>query len=280
MKGFRTLSAEAERCVVLTLVATLAIAGQGVVVIGAASARSAAKRPSHISCRSGRTEFHKGAVRAFMVSSVDRATGGPHERLLMCSSAYGKPRLMDDGGGDAEIAPIRFALQGKRLAFELQWNSLMSPGPLVATEVGWIDLRGGPARFGTISDAIEPIETVYVLPEDVLLPVYKVNFAVAPDGWMAVIDRAREGACQLVAVLANTSRSGRLGVPHVLYTALRGGLDPASLKIDDTTVTWKTTSGSPGMALRSAGTPATGSLLAQTGGCSASPGWGRFAPKD
>ena len=261
------LIAAAARCVVLGPLATLAIAGQATAALGVATAHPAAKHHLHTSCRSGRTEFRKGALRVFRVSSTDSQSGGARERLLMCSSASGKPRLLLDGGGDAELLPIRFAVQGRRLALEVQTVLFMNPVALAPTEVGWIDLRGGPARFGLLNVGTE---APYVTPDESLLPVEQVNYAIAPDGWMAVIGRAKSG-CQVVAALATLrtrSADGHLlGVPDVLYTAPQGGLDPKSLKIDDATVTWRTIGGSPGSAPRSSGTPATGSPLAQTGGC-------------
>ena len=240
MSGLRALIAAPARCAVLAPLATLAIAGQATAAVGVATAHPTAKHHLHPPCRSGKTEFRKGELRVFRVSSTDLQSGGTRERLLMCSSASGKPRLLLDGGGDAEVLPIRFAVQGKRLAVAVQTVLFMNPVALAPTEVGWIDLRGGPARFGLLNVGVE---APYVTPDESLLPVDQVNFAIAPDGWMAVMGRAESG-CQVVAVLATLrtrSADGHLlGVPNVLYTAPRGGLDPMSLKTDDVTVAWKT----------------------------------------
>jgi len=258
----RGLFADARRRARLSSMLVIAITGWAA---SAAVAHPSAKRHRHTSCHAGRTVFHRGAVRAFIVSSKDPETGGPHERLLLCTSASRIPRLMEDGGGDAELAPLRFELEGNRLAFAIEIGTLLSH--VVPIDVGWIGLRGGPARSGPLGAVFDPD---YVLPEEPLLPFYRVNLAIAPDGWMAVISAAKSG-CQVVSVLAVRPRPFADGylleVPFVLYTAPNGGLDPRSLTIDDTTVNWKSTSGVPAAALRSTGTPATGTMSAQTGGC-------------
>jgi hypothetical protein len=245
-------------------VAALAATVQVTTAAGGTSAHSAAKRHFHASCRSGKTEFRKGALRIFNVSTKDPQSGGVHQRLLMCTSHVRRPRLIVDGGPESEILPGTFALQGTRLGFDVQTVALMNPVPLAPTEVGWIDVRRGPARLGLLNAGVEP---QYAEPSEPLLPVDNVHFAIAPDGSMAVIAGAQSG-CQVVAVLTlPATRSRHLKPPEVLYTAKNGGLDPASLTINATTVSWKTTGGSPGSALRSAGRPASGSASAETGGC-------------
>jgi hypothetical protein len=252
----------AARRVVLASAAALAIAGWGT---GVAGAHTAAKPRFYRACHAGRTVFHKGALRAFVVSSKDKFTGGPHERLLLCTSASRKPRVIFDGGGDAVVSPMRFVLKGKRLAVEVQTSVLFGAARGAPIEVGWIDLSGGPSRFGLLNAFVDPQLLILDVP---LLPPYRAGFAISPDGSMAVIGAADSG-CQVVVVLAShTTRPGApLGAPSVLYTSPNGGLDPASLTIDETTVRWNSTSGVPASALRSAGVPATGTPSAQTGGC-------------
>ncbi len=258
------LTAAAARALVIASLVAFAAAALLVTAEGRASAHPAAKRHFQTSCRSGTTEFRKGALRVFDVSTKEPQYGGSHARLLICTSLAKKPRLIIDGGADSEILPRRFALQGTRLGFEVQTVAFMGPFPVAPTEVGWIDVRRGPARLGPWNAGVEP---EYAEPTEPLLPVDDVHFAIAPDGSMAVIAGAQSG-CQVVAVLRlPTSRSTDLEPPDVLYTAPKGGLDPASLTIDDTTVAWTTTSGLPASALRSAGTPAAGNPSAQTGGC-------------
>jgi hypothetical protein len=240
------------------IAALMTTAGDG------ASAHAAAKRGFQANCRSGRTEFRKGALRVFNVSSRDPHSGGSRERLFVCTSVARKPRLIVDGGPDSEVLTRSFVLQGTRLGFEVQIVAFMGPVPVAPTEVGWIDVRRGPARLGLLNAGVE---SQVAEPSEPLLPVDKVHFAIAPDGSMAVIAGAQSG-CQVVAVLTlPATRSTHLKEPEVLYTANNGGLDPASLTIDDTTVAWRTSSGSPASAPRSTGRPARGSPSAQTGGC-------------
>ena len=206
-------------------------------------------------------------MRVFVVSSRDRYTGGPHERLLLCTSAFRRPRVIADGGADAEVLPIRFAIIGKRLAFEVQTDLLMGAAGGAPVDVGWIDLRTGPARAGLLNAGVDPQLLITDVP---LLPFEKVNFAIAPDGWMAVLTSATS-RCQVVAVLAGLTRPTAngylLGLPNVLYTAPKGGIVPVSLTIDENTVAWKSAGGTPTSAPRATGTPATGTPPAQSGGC-------------
>jgi hypothetical protein len=244
--------------------AALAIAATAAAPIGGTSAHPSAQRHFRATCHSGKTEFRKGGLRVFKISSKDAHSGGTHERLLMCTATARKPRLILDGGADANVLPSSFALEGTRLGFEVETVAFMGAFPVAPTEIGWIDLRRGPARLGLLNAGAEP---QYVEPEEPLLPVHKVHFAIAADGSMAVITSAQSG-CQVVAVLTlRRPRSARLELPRVLDTARHGGLDPASLTIDDTTVAWRTSSGLPGSAMRAAGTPAAGTPSAQTGGC-------------
>jgi hypothetical protein len=253
----------------MTLVSrtTLVIATSVAAAAGVPVAHAATQRHFHATCHSGETAFRRGALRAFKVSVRDPHTGGPRERLLLCTPASSKPRLILDGGADSTISPISFVIQGTRLGVEVQTVEFMSPVAVAPTEVGWIDVRGGPARFGLLNVGVDP---QYVTPDEPLLPVDKVSFAIAPDGSMAVIAAAKSG-CQAVAVLAIRTKPSPdgdvLDLPAVLYTAPHGGLDPASLTIDRTTVAWRTVGGSPGSAPRSAGTSAAGGPAAQTGGC-------------
>jgi len=255
-------SSGARRRARLSSTLVLAIAGWAA---SSAVAYPPAKHYRHTPCNAGRTVFHRGATRAFIVSSKDPETGGPHQRMLLCGSASRSPRLIEDGGGDAELAPLRFEVEGSRLAFAIEVDTLLSHEAPV--EVGWIGLRGGAARSGPLGAVFDPD---YVLPQEPLLPFYRVSLAVAPDGWMAVISAAKSG-CQVVSVLAVRPRRFADGylleVPSVLHTAVNGGLDQNSLKIDDSTVNWESIGGVPASAVRSAGTPATGTMSAQTGGC-------------
>ena len=252
----------ARTCCAVASMLALAIS---VWAAGTALAHPAQRRHRHTSCHAGTTAFHRGAVRAFIVSSTDPQTGGPDERLLLCTHGSRIPRLMIDGGGDATLGAIRFELEGSRLAFAIEIASGLSS--VAPVDVGWIGLHAGTARTGPLGAGYDPN---FLVPEQPLLPFDRVNLMVAPDGWMAVISATKSG-CQVVSVLAARARASTSGylleVPYVLFTAPKGGLDAASLRIDDTTVSWTNTSGVPASSVRSTGTPATGTLSAQTGGC-------------
>ena len=246
------------------LIVILAIAVIAVIAVPAAHARHLAR----VTCRSGTTEFRFGRLRVFHVSRWDPRAGALHEELLLCATPSSRPRIIVDDGPDVLISTLGFALRGARLAAVVQTVSGMNPVAIPVTEVGWIDVRRGGPRLGVLS--FVGTDPAYTAPDEPLLPIDSVHVAIAPDGSTAVIAAAKSG-CQVVAELAIRSHktlSGELlGPVAVLYTAPQGGLDPGSLTIDNTTVHWRTIAGAPGSAQRSAGTPATGSPAAQSGGC-------------
>lgn len=202
-------------------------------------------------CRSGKTLFHRGKVRAFHVRFYDREVRGDHEQILACRGSRRPLKLFDPGPFNS-VRAERFALTGARLGFVVHAQGM---GNGSQTDVGWADLRTRTVRRGTIN-AGENAGT-----GDPLLPEDHLRYAIAADGAMALIAGSR---CQVVAVLPLRS-ARRLGPPVVMYTARDGGLDASSIALSDSAVSWRTTSGAPSTVDRApAGRTSDGD---PTGGC-------------
>jgi hypothetical protein len=216
----------------------------------------AAKRPYRPTCRSGSTLFHHGQVRAFRVSFYDAADRGQHQEALVCLHRSGKPIVIFDPGPFNSVQAGRFHVVGSRLGFVIHDQGFANGSE---TDVGWVDLRTGAVALGLLN-AGENADG-----GDPLLPETGIRFAFAADGTTAVIAGT---ACQVVAILPlaakPSSGARRLGPPRVLLTAPTGGLDAASIAITPTTVTWRTTTGTPGSVPLSGGPTAP---MSQTGGC-------------
>ncbi len=210
---------------------------------------AAAQRPFQATCRSGRTLFHHGGIRAFSVSFFDVADHGEHHEALACLGRSRKPLVIYDPGPFNFVQAGRFRIVGHRLGFVIHDQGFANGSE---TDVGSVDLPTRGVRLGLLNAGEN------AGPNDPLLPEDAIAYAFAPDGATAVIAGT---ACQIVAVLP-VAGIHRLGPPVVLFTAAHGGLVARSIAINPTAVTWRTATGSPGSAPRSA--PATRS---PTGGC-------------
>jgi hypothetical protein len=83
-------------------------------------------------------------------------------------------------------------------------------------------------------------------PGDPMVIEGDITFAIAGDGTVAIMSSGEPA--QEIDVLPVGARS--LGPPRKLLAAAGGGLDPASIAITDTSVTWRTKTGQPGAAPR------------------------------
>jgi hypothetical protein len=207
-------------------------------------------------CQSGRTLFERSAVRVFFFSSYDAIDKGIHQRILICLGHSNKPSVLYDNGPFNGVNAYDFHILGSRLGFVADDEGISNGSE---TDIGWVDLRTGDVRFGALNAGVNADR------KDPLLPLGSIGYAIDSEGTVAVITGH---ACQVVAVLPVRAKpfeyGYRLGPPLVRFTAPKGGLDPSSVAITATTITWRTVGGAPGSVARSGGSTGTRS---QTGGC-------------
>jgi hypothetical protein len=234
--------------------AVLAFAILGFQAVGTSvAAVNAATAPT---CQSGHTLFERSAVRVFFFSSYDAIDKGIHQRILACLAHSKKPFALYDEGPFNGVGAYDFHILGNRLGFVADDQGISNGSE---TDIGWVDLRSGDVRYGALN-AGENADK-----KDPLLPLGSIGYAIDPHGTVAVITGH---ACQVVAVLPVRAKpfeyGYRLGPPLVRFTAPKGGLDPSSVAITATTVTWRSVGGAPAEVPRSGGLTGT---LSQTGGC-------------
>jgi hypothetical protein len=231
------------------LAAAVAILGFGLVSTATAATQF------HPTCRSGHTLFQTAAVRAFHVSFYEDDVKGQHQEILVCVPRWHRPLVLDDPGPFNDVRAGNFHLIGNRLGF-VSYDEGFDNGS--ETDVGWFNLVTGWTRVGLLNAGVNAGK------HDPLLPDDPVAYTIAPDGAMAVIAGHPCQAVALFPMRANVPKFGYgLGPLSVLFTAPHGGLDPTSLAITSTDVTWQTLGGTPGMAPLSGGAITT----SQTGGC-------------
>jgi hypothetical protein len=238
-----------------TLPATvLALAILGSQPLGTSVASVKAAIPP--TCQSGRTLFARSAVRVFFFSSYDAIDKGIHQRILICLGHAIKPSVLYDNGPFNGVGAYDFHILGSRLGFVADDEGISNGSE---TDIGWVDLRTGDVRKGALNAGVDADR------KDPLLPLGSIGYAIDPEGTVAVITGH---ACQVVAVLPVRAKpfeyAYRLGPPLVRFTAPKGGLDPSSVAISATTISWQTVGGAPGSVPRSGGSTGTRS---QTGGC-------------
>jgi hypothetical protein len=222
-------------------------------VVSSVAAVKAATPPT---CQSGHTLFESSAIRVFFFSSYDAIDKGIHQRILFCLGDSNKPSALYDAGPFNGVGAYDFHILGSRLGFVAN-DSGISNGS--ETDIGWVDLRTGDVRYGALNTGVNADR------KDPLLPLGRIGYAIDSEGTVAVITGR---ACQVVAVLPARTKpfeyGYRLGPPLVRFTAPKGGLDPSSVAISATTISWRSVGGAPGSVPRSGGLTGTRS---QTGGC-------------
>lgn len=206
---------------------------------GVSPARAAAAGAAPVGCRAGRTLFHRGAIRAFVV--VRREAGASYNTDYVCRPGSRTPRVIVRGEPYSRQWLSGLELFADRLGF-VSHSEGVSSGSEV--EIGWIDLRIGRVRTATIyaSEGLQSeSEEEPGLPK---LPTGRVDYAIAEDGTVAVLGEGGFPDQWEVALLPVEARS--LGRPRVLYAAGEHGegLEFGSLAITATAVTWRTRSGS------------------------------------
>jgi hypothetical protein len=220
------------------------------------SSVAAVKTAAPPTCQSGRTLFERSAVRVFFFSSYDAIDKGIHQRILICLGHAIKPSVLYDNGPFNGVSAYDFHILGRRLGFVADDEGISNGSE---TDIGWVDLRTGDVRQGALNAGVNADR------RDPRLPLGSVGYAIDHEGTVAVITGH---TCQVVAILPVRAKpfeyGYRLGPPLVRVTAPKGGLDPSSVAITATAITWRTVGGAAGSVPRSGGSTGTRS---QTGGC-------------
>jgi hypothetical protein len=193
-------------------------------------------------CRSGRTVFHRGSIRAFVVQRQFKRgrERAPYKTFYVCRPGSRTARVISQGEPYSREKVYGFKVFGDRLGFVVHSEGVQSGSE---TEVGWIDLRIGRVRTGVINASeglMNEAEEERGLPR---VPDQQVKYAIAGDGTVAVLGQGGYPVEWEVCLLPLTLHS--LGPPLKLFEAMSGqeGLDPNSLAITDTSVTWRTKNG-------------------------------------
>lgn len=150
----------------------------------------------------------------------------------VCRPAAEKPRLVYEGDPATFEHVYGFRIFGSRLGFVATSEGYAGGGEAI---VAWLDLETGQLRVGTINVNAEQ----YTPASAPRVPIGYVRFAIAPNGTVAVL--GEDGPVQEIAML--TVGRFRLRPPVRLLYTQAGAIEPDSLAIDETTVTWRTRTG-------------------------------------
>jgi hypothetical protein len=203
------------------------------------------------SCRSGRTVFHQGATRAFVVVRQFRRGRGepssPYKTFYVCRPGSRTPLVFRQGDPYVREAMSGFRVFGQRLGFVVRSEGVQSGSE---TEVGWIDLRIGRVRSGLINASEGLANESEEEPGLPRVPDGNLDYAIANDGTVAVLGEGGDPTEWEVCLLPVKLHS--LGPPRQLFIATAGqeALDPDSIAITETSVLWTTKNGQPASAPR------------------------------
>jgi hypothetical protein len=217
----------------------------------AAGQRAVGAHARPVTCHSGRTLFAApGGIRAFVIVrrfDAGHADASSFKDFYVCRPGSSTPRIISHGEPYSFESASGFRLFGQRLGFLIYSAGVQSGSQ---AEFGWIDLRIGRVRTAVInaSEGLEDSEEEE--PGLARIPDGRVRYAIAEDGTVAL---AGEGGFPVeweVCVLPVGLHA--LGPAHALYTAPEHGegIDLDSIKISQSSVSWRTKKGQPVSAAR------------------------------
>lgn len=223
------------------LVVALALAGP---------AHAAGRRAKLPSCRAGRTVYHHDGVRAFViVRKYGKAgqEGASIKAFYVCSPALRHAHLFDQSDPFTFEGIYDYKLFGDRLGFLTSSEGVQNGA---SEGIGWVNLVSGRAKLGALHETEQLSNEDEEEPGLPKVPVDRLNYVIAGDGTVAVLGEGGEPVEWEVALLSVKPRS--LGAPHRLLRVkqTQEGLAVDSLAITDTSVTWTTKHGQPGLAPR------------------------------
>jgi hypothetical protein len=204
-----------------------------VILFAVTSPPSRAAQSGAVNCASGRTLFHKGAIRAFSVNKTD-AHDLSYQVVFACIPRAGARRVhvLDYGDVGTQTSADMFRLSGEYLGFHV----LVTGGSSFQDYLGWIDTRTGLVRSGLITEGPGGEGST-----DAQIPDETLAYAIAADGAIAVI--GSEYPNQAVGLLVPGHRSFK--PLKSLASQSDGDLDEHFIQISATSVTWKTKQGTP-----------------------------------
>jgi hypothetical protein len=214
-------------------------------------AQASSGGPAKPNCRSGRTVFRHGGIRAFVLVGFEAPRsqeGSEFKTFYVCRPGWRTPRVFYQGSPFTTEAMEGFRLFGQRLGF-VDYSAGVQSGSEV--KVGWVDLRIGRVRTAVINASEGLTEGNEEEPGLPMVPSGRVKFAIASDGTVAV---AGEGGAEAdeweVCLLPVELRS--LGKPRQLFLtkARQEAVDLDSIAINSTTVKWRSKKGVPASAPR------------------------------
>jgi hypothetical protein len=192
-----------------------------VAMLLAALLPASASARARLTCRSGSTVFHRGALRAFSVKRyfVDGPDRFPYQSLYGCLTRSGRPRLLYGGSIGEDTGFDMAQLSNGHLGFHIS----IVGGTSSEDYLGILDLAAGDVRETQIDDPTDP-------------DLGGLAYAIAPDGSIALLWGRHQ-----VDFIRNGRRS--LGNERTVASNSNDGFKRGFVAVTATTISWRTTAG-------------------------------------
>jgi hypothetical protein len=221
-------------CLTLALATATMPAGSLADASQADASQASAHGHSPPSCRSGHTLFRRGGIRAFSLQRIDTSTPGnplPYQVIYACLPGERRPQALFVGDVGTYTSAGSFDLIGHRLGF----LATQMGGVAEDSSFGWVDVRTRVVKVGQFN-----VSSPENSPSDPVVPDTEVTYAIAADGSVALI--GSDGGQQQEVVLMRALPHA-LDHPKELSSSDTGAINPDSISITASAVTWTTTGG-------------------------------------
>ncbi|MEA2425052.1 MAG: hypothetical protein QOH13_1462 [Thermoleophilaceae bacterium] len=210
----------------MAMAMALALALTAVLGVGVATARVGAAAPR--TCSSSRPVFKDGRVKVFKsLGSLD------NQRWYLCSAKIHSPKLFKNENQYIEDSEAKFRRFGDRVGYSWVWDDGAGGG----WEVGWVDVNTAKARWTFVD--FDDVDSEGI-----------DGVAVGPRGGIAYIEHVPGSGGAFSQRIGYAPVRGKLfGKRRHLADVPAGDVDPASLRLSGTKVSWTTTGGMPGEAV-------------------------------
>lgn len=224
--------------------AVLAAVGCWLALLASIHAGRAQAARASVNCRSGRTVFHHGGIRGFVLVRRTEANNpiSAFKVFYFCAHGSRHPRVFNEGAPFTSETVDEYKLVGDRLGFVSSAEGVSGGS---GTSIGWVALRTGLALQAPIYEAGvggEEEEQEIVKGELLHVPLWHFNYAIAPDGAVALVGESESHASEVFLV---TVKKTSLSRPKLLFKSKthQEAIDPHSLAVSNSAVTWKTIEG-------------------------------------